>query len=212
MMEAGCIMKLVSVKEHYDLLVQEGNDPANDPPVLQKYMDKYDGKVFIDALSLTPKSRVMEIGVGTGRLAKKVLQRGCFSFTGIDISPATIDKAKFNLRSWDNVLLINDDFFKYPFRSKFDIIYCSLTFFHFEDKRATIENVVRILNKAGTFVLAIPVQADTILDFGTRQVKLYPDDLEKTKTLFAFSGLKVVKVLNVELATILVAQKMVNGK
>ncbi len=36
-------MNFVSAKEHYDLLIQEENDPVNDPPILQKHMDKWDG-------------------------------------------------------------------------------------------------------------------------------------------------------------------------
>lgn len=40
-------MKKVTSREHYDLLMQEGNDPVNDPPILQDYMDKWDGQPFI---------------------------------------------------------------------------------------------------------------------------------------------------------------------
>ena len=40
----------------------------------------------------------MEIGVGTGRIAKNILAEGCQSFTGIDISPRTIKRAKENLK------------------------------------------------------------------------------------------------------------------
>lgn len=201
-------MNFVSTKEHYDLLIREDNDPVNDPPILQKYMDKWDGKIFIDALLLTPQSHVLEIGVGTGRLAKKVLERGCFSFTGIDISPATIDRAKLHLRPWDNVLLITDDFLNYPFQSKFDTVYCSLTFFHFKDKKAAINKVVKILNRTGLFVLSISIVEENILDYGPRKVLLYPDDLDETKTLLAISGLKIIRVLNTEFADIIVAQKI----
>jgi len=93
----------VSVKEHYDLLIQEGNDPLNDPPVLQNYMNKWDGQLFIDALALNQDRNVLEIGVGTGRLAKKVLEIGCAYFTGIDLSLASIDRAKENLSVHSNI-------------------------------------------------------------------------------------------------------------
>jgi ubiquinone/menaquinone biosynthesis C-methylase UbiE len=201
-------MNFVSAKEHYDLLIQEENDPVNDSPILQKHMDKWDGKTFIDALSLTPRSHVLEIGVGTGRLAKKVLERGCFSFTGIDISPATIDRAKLHLRSWNNVLLITDDFLNHSFQSKFDAVYCSLTFFHFKGKKATVNKVVQILNKTGLFVLSISVAKENVINYDTRQVLLYPDDLEETKNLFTICGLKVLRVINTEFANIIVAQKI----
>ena len=61
------------VIEHYNLLVEEGNDPIYDPKPLQDYMDKWDGQNFIDKLKLDKMKAVLEIGVGTGRLAVKVV-------------------------------------------------------------------------------------------------------------------------------------------
>ena len=31
---------------HYDLLIDEGQDPVCDPPLLQEYMNKWDGELF----------------------------------------------------------------------------------------------------------------------------------------------------------------------
>ena len=72
----------VDVITHYDLLVDEGNDPVCDPEPLKQYMDKWDGKPFIDALRLDKSKSVLEIGVGTGRLAVKTAPL-CKCFTGI---------------------------------------------------------------------------------------------------------------------------------
>ncbi len=33
----------VSLQKHYDLLTDEGDDPAHVPPALKEYMDKLDG-------------------------------------------------------------------------------------------------------------------------------------------------------------------------
>ena len=62
----------MDVINHYDLLIDEGNDPFRDPPVLQEYMSRWDGERFIEALELTGNKRVLEVGIGTGRLAGKV--------------------------------------------------------------------------------------------------------------------------------------------
>ncbi|MBQ8943824.1 MAG: DUF4956 domain-containing protein [Clostridia bacterium] len=52
---------------HYDKLIDEGNDPVNDPLMLKEYMDKWDGRVFIDKLQLSPEKNVLEIGnIGAG--------------------------------------------------------------------------------------------------------------------------------------------------
>ena len=62
----------MNIIEHYDKLIDENNDPFYDPPNLQDYMNKWDGPLFIDAMKLDKTKYVLEIGVGTGRLAKRV--------------------------------------------------------------------------------------------------------------------------------------------
>ena len=53
------------IREHYDLLIEENNDPVYDPEPLKSYMDKWDGRVFLEELQLTSEKSVLEIGVGT---------------------------------------------------------------------------------------------------------------------------------------------------
>ena len=36
----------MEVVNHYDLLIEEENDPFRDPPFLQEYMSEWDGKPF----------------------------------------------------------------------------------------------------------------------------------------------------------------------
>lgn len=64
----------MNVAEHYDLLIDENNDPFRDPAQLKAYMDKWDGNEFISAMMLTGDESVLEIGVGTGRLAARVAE------------------------------------------------------------------------------------------------------------------------------------------
>ena len=86
----------MDVITHYDLLVDENNDPFRDQPVLQEYMEKWDGDLFIEALELDENKSVLEIGIGTGRVAVKVAPY-CMRLTGIDISSKTIERAKKNI-------------------------------------------------------------------------------------------------------------------
>ena len=79
------------VIQHYDLLIEENNDPVHDPKPLKDYMDKWDGQAFIDKMDLDKDKSVLEIGVGTGRLAVKTVIL-CKDYCGIDISPKTINK------------------------------------------------------------------------------------------------------------------------
>ena len=76
--------------QHYDLLIDENNDPVHDPKPLRDYMDKWDGQSFLDKMKLDKDKSVLEIGVGTGRLAVRVAPL-CGQFYGIDISPKTIE-------------------------------------------------------------------------------------------------------------------------
>ena len=86
------------IVRHYDQLIEENNDPVHDPKPLRDYMDKWDGQAFIDKMELDKNKSVLEIGVGTGRLAVRVAPL-CGQFCGIDISPKTIDRSKKTLPS-----------------------------------------------------------------------------------------------------------------
>ena len=103
-------------------------------------------------MNLSKAKSVLEIGVGTGRIALRTAPC-CAKFVGIDISPKTIARAKSNLSSLDNCQLICDDFLNYAFSNKFDVIYSSLTFMHIEEKQKAIIKVFQLLNKNGLFVL-----------------------------------------------------------
>lgn len=79
-------MNIVNTREHYESLIVEGNDPFLDPPALQRYMSNWDGPLFYEALTPLPKS-VLEIGIGTGRVANHILQSGCASLLELIFPP-----------------------------------------------------------------------------------------------------------------------------
>lgn len=191
---------------HYDSLIDENNDPTRDTKPLQEYMDKWDGQAFIDELQLSPSKDALEIGVGTGRLALKVCDK-CKSFTGIDISPKTIERAKDNLSEFSNKEFICGDFMVHNFASLFDIIYSSLTFMHIEDKQSAINKVAILLKAGGRFVLSISKSQDRVLDFGNRRVRLFPDNVESMNAYIKNAGLFIEKQFDTEFATIFVAVK-----
>ena len=95
----------MNITEHYDKLIDENNDPVYDPEPLKEYMNKWDGQVFIDIMKLDKTKTVLEIGVGTGRLALKTVPL-CKEFVGIDLSSKTIDRATHNLSQYKNARVI----------------------------------------------------------------------------------------------------------
>jgi len=200
-------MGFVTTVMHYDMLAREGHDPVYDAPELQVHMDRWDGPAFLDALGLTLASDVLEIGVGTGRLAQRVLRRGCGSLTGIDLSKPTLEIAQKNLSAWSNVSYLWGDFCAFSFSCDYDIIYSSQAFFHIIGKNIAFDKAAGLLRPGGTFVLSIDKERNDWLEYGDRNVPLYPDDSEETKTLILRAGLTLMQAFDTEAAHIFMAKK-----
>lgn len=193
---------------HYDLLIDEGNDPVHDPEPLQDYMNKWDGQDFINAMQLDKTKSVLEIGVGTGRLAVRVAPL-CDKFCGIDISPKTVNKAKENLVQYSNVNLICGNFLIHIFLDQFDVIYSSLTFMHIKEKQDAIDKVFMLLKDGGRFILSIDKNQDECIDMGLRKIKIFPDDPLLIERNISKCRLNIVECFETELAYIHVAVKEV---
>lgn len=198
--------KFVSVSEHYDMLIEEGNDPVYDPKLLKEFMDKSDGQYFIDCLNLTPQKNVLEVGVGTGRLAVRVAGK-CGTFSGIDISKKTVDQAKRNLKEFDNVSLIWGDFLEYSFEELYDVIYSSQVFWHIKDKQNAITKIASLLKGKGVFVLSIDKVQPAVTDYISRKIRMFPDDKEKCLTFIENANLCIKHIEEIENAYVIVANK-----
>ena len=196
----------MNVITHYDRLITENNDPFRDPPVLKEYMDKWDGREFLDAMKLDRTKSVLEIGVGTGRLAARVIPH-CLHFTGIDISPLTIERAKENLSVFGNISLICADFSEYGFDCMFDVIYSSLTMMHFENKQAVISKTASLLKDDGIFCLSIDKNRRDVIDMGSYSLKIYPDDPNSLTECIKTSALKLDRIFETEFAHIFICTK-----
>ena len=196
------------VIRHYDLLIAENNDPVRDPKPLKDYMDKWDGQVFIDKMKLDKDKSVLEIGVGTGRLAVKTAIL-CKDYCGIDLSPKTIYRAKENLANYKNVKLICDNFLSHHFNSLYDVVYSSLTFMHIHEKQNAVNKVACLLKNGGRFVLSIDKSQEDFIDMGTRKITIFPDSPTEIKNCILNADLDLVEYFDTELAHIFVAKKVI---
>ena len=196
----------MDVIDHYDLLIEEQNDPFRDPPVLQEYMSKWDGEPFWEAMELSKDKSVLEIGIGTGRIAVNVAPR-CLKMTGIDISPKTIERAKDNLKEYSNISFVCSDFNSHTFDETFDVIYSSLTMMHFKNKATVITKVDKLLNDNGIFCLSIDKNQSEYIDMRTRKIKVYPDNLDNIVSIIGETTMSVVNVIETDNAYIIVSKK-----
>ncbi|WP_339315693.1 methyltransferase domain-containing protein [Paenibacillus sp. FSL R10-2734] len=200
-------MKMVSALEHYESLIDEGNDPAQDPPIGQAYMSQWDGPIFFDGLNGNDK-RILEIGIGTGRVAKSVLGLGCWFLTGIDTSPKTLARADLNLRNFSNKELVLADICEFVRPNTFDAAYSVLTFLHIEDKEQALNNIYTSLLPNGTFLLSVSKDEEWFY-FNDRRIKLYPADVDEYIRLFNKTGFHIewVKETKSRTATLIHAIK-----
>ncbi|MBQ2118533.1 MAG: class I SAM-dependent methyltransferase [Clostridia bacterium] len=194
------------VINHYDSLIDENNDPVFDPQPLKEYMDKWDGKAFLDALTLDDTKSILEIGVGTGRLALKIAPQ-CKEFYGIDISSKTIKRAKENLQEFDNVTLLLGDIEKYSFDRTFDVVYSSLTFMHIKNKKGVIDKISHLLTQGGRFVLSVDKSQNTVLEYGSRKITIYPDSVKNVERCVLHSGMSIIEKIETDFAHIFVIMK-----
>ena len=192
--------------QYYDSLIDENNDPVYDPKPLRDYMDQWDGQAFIDKMELDKNKSVLEIGVGTGRLAVRVAPL-CGYFCGIDISNKTIGRAKENLSGQNNVELYCGDFLTFDILQKFDIIYSSLTFMHIEEKQKAIGKIAALLKGGGKFVLSTDKNQGGFIDTGTRKITVFPDTPMEMESNIAKSGLTLIEQYETEFAHIFITEK-----
>lgn len=171
-------MNTISAKAHYDSLIQSGDDPVNDSEYMQKYMDRWIGTNFFNLMNLDDEKDVLEVGVGSGRLAVKLVRMKYKSFTGIDLSVDTLVQTKAHLEGFNNISLIASDVMAYRTSTQYDVIYSALTFMHIEDKVGALKNIIGMLKPSGDLVLSLFKVEDDYLQMGDYQVKLYPNNID----------------------------------
>ena len=197
-------MLMRDVIEHYNKLIDENNDPTRDPKPLRDYMDKWDGEKFIESMQLDKSKSVLEIGIGTGRLAIKVAPN-CKNLCGIDVSEKTIQRATENLSMHQNIKLICGDFTSFKFEEQFDVIYSSLTFMHIQDKLLAIQKIATLLRDNGFFVLSIDKSQNEYIDMGDRKIKIYPDNPNDIRNYLSISKLKIINEFETDHAYVTVS-------
>jgi SAM-dependent methyltransferase len=125
---------------------------------------------LLDRLSATgiaaPGDRVVDLGTGTGSLARLFAQRGC-RVTGVDIAPSLIEQA----RRLDREAGVAVDYVEAPAEvtglpaSEFDLVSAGQCW-HWFDRGAAAREAARLLVAGGTVVIAhfdwIPIAGNVV--------------------------------------------------
>ena len=137
------------------------SDPYSYPVLYdeQYWWKKNDLDFWRDMLDLSPGRRVLELGAGTGRVAKALLKQD-ISYCGIDNSKIFIDYSKKQIKD-DNAKFIMADMADFNIKKKFDLIFIPFnTFLHNltdKDARSCIESVLRHMKDDSLFIIDILV-------------------------------------------------------
>jgi SAM-dependent methyltransferase len=113
-------------------------------------------QTFAEKTGLTPEEvkgkLVLDVGCGMGRFAD-VISRWGGTVVGIDLSTA-VEAAYENLKSRDNVAILQADVFHLPFKEKtFDIIYSIGVLHHTSDCERAFRNLPKFLKPGGKIVI-----------------------------------------------------------
>lgn len=111
------------------------------------------GQALLKAAGATPQSRILEMGVGTGRIALPIIRAG-YTYTGIDLSPRMLEKLRAALPTIpgasERVTLLEGDVTALPFADgSFDAVITVHVFHLVSDRVRAIEEEVRVLARPG---------------------------------------------------------------
>ena len=117
----------------------------------KKYIDATLG-LAMEALDLTGHERVLDVGCGTGELARRLIERWpTLRVTGIDLSPNML-RCAAEKRS--GAALLAAEAHRLPLGDgSFDVVICANAFHYFRQPDRALEEMRRVLRPAGRLVL-----------------------------------------------------------
>ena len=114
----------------------------------QWWMTRFQKPIEEEVQKSNPKS-FLDISCGTGKLLSKlVILSPKTKYTGLDISPEMLKKAKQRLPK--NVTLKQGDVHQLPFKdNSFNLVVSTESFHHYDDQKKALEEMKRITTKGG---------------------------------------------------------------
>lgn len=182
--------------------------------LFQKWSETYDRFIFqfwmryvqreaLKEAKLTDKSRLLDVGCGTGYLLIKAREQSLkASLTGVDFSMEMLEKAKQKLKG-KNAKLYQADILEFMEEKDFDVITTADAFHHFTEPEKSIMKMSSLLKKGGKLIV-MDINFKPLFLFNLLWklepgfVKMYSG--KKFRMMFEESHLKIVKQKRIFLA------------
>lgn len=123
--------------------------------VYDEFYSEYEGAAVDLLQELAAGGRALELGIGTGRIALPLRERG-IDVTGIDVSTAMIARLRAK-PGGSEIPVVQTSFAEFDLESRFDLVYVVFnTFFSLltqEDQVRCFQSVARHLAEEGSFLL-----------------------------------------------------------
>lgn len=119
------------------------------PPDVQ---DQF-GRAVLEVAEATRRTRILELGVGTRRIALPIIRQG-YAYTGVDVSPRMLAKLREALRTIpgaaERVALVEGDMRTLPFADRsFDVVLTVHVYHLISDRVAAVTEGIRVLTRPG---------------------------------------------------------------
>jgi ubiquinone/menaquinone biosynthesis C-methylase UbiE len=120
---------------------------------LPEFVSEQVTEYILRLVSATPNTTFLEPGVGTGRIALPIVQRG-YSYTGIDISEKMMDELRRKFQQMpNNLTLLQADATRLPFENdSFDVVVCVHLLHLIPAWRQALAEIRRVLKPEGVFL------------------------------------------------------------
>jgi ubiquinone/menaquinone biosynthesis C-methylase UbiE len=163
-----------------------------------------DEEVFSDLLNkIQIKDKILvDIGCGTGRHWKKIINRQPKKMIGFDVSEQMLMMLQHKFPQADTYHLTNNKLNRIE-NNSCDIIISTLTIAHIKNIAETLKEWVRILKPGGDIIItdyhptALANGADRTFNYNSKKVAIvnYAHPIEKIKMIIAELHLKVLKII-----------------
>lgn len=127
--------------------------------------DVYYGTLVQLADTNNENPRILDLGAGTGLLTQLIWEKHpTAQFQLVDMAPEMLNIAKNRFSGHDNFEYINEDYLKYDFDGKFDMIVSSLSIHHLnhQDIKSLYQKAFNHLKTGGLFLNADEVIATSV--------------------------------------------------